>query len=331
MHSIRICDSAESLGIIKIKRKKKWDDEGVASTVGTIMALLVFLTFLGMFTNQYIPIWMKENENNHMNDVVSQFSDLKMGVDILILSSDEGETASAPIYTPIKLHADGVPVFASATAGRLSFTAESDGGYPSFAVSFPYYVLDESSNPVYYDFNSSKGGKAGGNLEFYGPNRYYVQQTLAYENGAIILNQTDGEVMLTGMSLRIVKYGDDLIVKMTQISFSGVNKTIGGYGTKGVSTTLEYSSYTKLRNSSTTGGILNITIISKFGTAWADYFTGILTDNTANITTSEWDVNTSSFQVGEETYHYVWVTIQGVNLLEHTKAMVDASIADISI
>jgi len=33
---------------------------------------------------------------------------------------------------------------------------------------------------------------SGGDLELYCPNRYFVEQHIIYENGAVILNQTDG-------------------------------------------------------------------------------------------------------------------------------------------
>src|SRR5438445_46768 len=49
------------------------DERAVASTVGTIMALLVFLTFLSVIVNQYVPIWMKDSEASHMNLSLGQF------------------------------------------------------------------------------------------------------------------------------------------------------------------------------------------------------------------------------------------------------------------
>lgn len=304
-----------------IKRKKAWDDEGVASTIGTIMALLIFLTFLGMFSNQYVPVWMKENEYNHMNDVVRQFSLLKMGITTLIENSEEGETASGPMYIPLQLHAEGIPIFATSTAGRLMLTGESSG-YPWYYVTYPYGDGDE--------FNDSNGAKVGGSLEFYGPNRYFVEQTLAFENGAIILNQTDGETVLqgAGMTFQVEEFGGELRVKMTQISLKATNKTVGGFGTKGISTTLDYSSYAKFTN--TNGGPLTISIGSAYGSAWASYFTELLSSYSF-LSPSDWDVDSTAVVIGSETFYNVTVTIDNVNLLEHTRALISISIADISI
>jgi len=98
----------------------KRDREGVASTVGTLMALLVFLTLITMFTNTYIPIWMKENEKSHMDEVLTQFSDMKSKVDILIVNAQVTQRPTIDMYQPIAMGSDAIPIFASATAGYMS-------------------------------------------------------------------------------------------------------------------------------------------------------------------------------------------------------------------
>src|SRR4030067_2868702 len=61
--------------------RRHWNDEGVASTVGTIMALLVFLTFLSLITNQYVPVWMKDSEAGHMGEALGQIGEFKSDID----------------------------------------------------------------------------------------------------------------------------------------------------------------------------------------------------------------------------------------------------------
>jgi len=313
----------------KIRRKKSWDDEGVAATVGTILSLMVFLTGLGMFTNQYVPVWMEDNESSHMNSIIAQFSMLKAGVDLQILTAMEsGEVSSAPIYTPFKLHADGVPVFASPTAGLLALTADSAYGYPTFAIRFNYTV-GSGASARNYELNASNGGKTGGSLEFYGMNRFYVQQTLSYENGAIILNQTNGEIVLSGMAIRLVSFGGELMVKITQVSLAGVNKSLGGFGTKSVTSVLEYANYGKYLNSS--GTTLSLIINTKYGDAWEKYFRDMRDANTAYVPSSYWSIAKTSFTVGSERYYRLVITIDGVTSLEYTKATVTMTMADISV
>ena len=63
------------------------DDEAVASTVGTIMALLVFLTFISVIVNQYVPMWMRDSEATHMSSVLGQFGGVKGSIDLQMLAA----------------------------------------------------------------------------------------------------------------------------------------------------------------------------------------------------------------------------------------------------
>src|SRR5213592_2675950 len=76
------------------------DEEGVASTVGTIMALLVFLTFLSLIVNQYVPVWMKDSEASHMNGALGQFGGIKGAIDLQILSAQAAQIAGTH-YIPV--------------------------------------------------------------------------------------------------------------------------------------------------------------------------------------------------------------------------------------
>jgi len=304
--------------------------------VGTILSIMVFMTFLGMFTNQYVPIWMKENETNHMNNVVGQLSSLKSGVDMQVLNNNE-QVASAPIYAPIQLHAEGVPVFASPTMGVLTFISDGPvdlAGSPFFNLSYKYAVGSGTSPPSLKNFtlDKSNGGHSGGNLEFYGPNRYYIQQKVAYENGAIILNQSDGEAILAGFAIRIVNNGGDIDLKFTLTSLTGASKTVGGSGTKGITSTLEYTSYEKLTNYS--GGTVNLTICSKHPDAWKNYFTALRANFESGSSglplNYHWYVNKSA-SISSTEYRMVYVTIKGVDILEYTKAVATIAIADIGV
>src|SRR4030067_63250 len=68
---------------VKPLRRLCEDESGVASTVGTIMALLVFLTFLSLIVNQYVPVWMKDTEASHMSGAFGQLGTFKGSVDVL--------------------------------------------------------------------------------------------------------------------------------------------------------------------------------------------------------------------------------------------------------
>ena len=287
---------------------------------------MVFLTFLGMFTNQYVPIWMKDNENKHMNQVIGELSSMKSGVDMQIIASNQ-MVASAPIYSPIQLHAEGVPVFATPTMGQLTLTGVTTSGGSSFSLKYNY-----TSGDVTRTLDKSSGAYSGGSLEFYGPNRYFVQQIVAYENGAIILNQSDGEVVLAGIAMKVTPSGSGNQVLITFTSLSGENKTIGGFGTKSVTTSVDYSSYTRVNNSISANchNTLVISIDSKFGMAWYDYFNASL--KSTGIGTDDWNVikptTTPDMAAG---YFSVAVVIRNVVSLEFTKAVTSVELAEIGV
>jgi len=72
-------------------RSLRSDEAGVASTVGTIMALLVFLTFISLIVNQYVPAWMKDSEASHMNTALGQFGGIKGSIDLQMLAAEAAQ------------------------------------------------------------------------------------------------------------------------------------------------------------------------------------------------------------------------------------------------
>lgn len=229
------------------KRKfLKKDREGVASVVGTIMALLVFLTFMSLFIGTYVPIWMKDNERSHMSQVMGQFGDLKGKVDNLIAYTATVQmyqsivvgnvisTHTTTMYQSFELGAPGVPIFASQTAGALIFTPK---GLSDSGMRIEFMEIDRDTNTT---FPSASGEMSGGKLEFYGPNRYYVQQWIVYENGGILIKQDDGQTYRAAPNI-LLNWNKGGIVNLTvtQIDMIGTNSSIGGFGNIGVNVNID--------------------------------------------------------------------------------------------
>jgi hypothetical protein len=206
------------------------DEDGVASVIGTIMALLIFLTFMSMFVNTYIPIWMKENERLHMNEVQDQMGEVKGKIDNLIVNAQVTGTSMVNTYEPITMGADGIPLFASATAGAVIL---KPSGTSTTGI---HAIFNSTSNNVVTKVDETGGGK----LEFYAPNRYYVGQWLAYENGALIVKQDAGETMKATPSLEITKSSGVLNIVFTQVDLIGTNSTMAGTGVAGININLIY-------------------------------------------------------------------------------------------
>ena len=320
---VRYCRNSAVEGI---KMSPRWDDEGVAATIGTIMSLLVFLTFMGMFTNQFVPVWMSDNESTHMATVVTQMVGLKADIDGLVADYSNSLLAPAPIVAPITLHATGIPIFAEPTAGILRFNHETVAGIPSLNVS---YVDDD------YTLSPTTGGHAGGYVHLYAPNRYYVEQYLIYEAGAVILNQTDGEFIISGPQFSVSDVSGSRVVKLTQVSLYGPNKTVGGTGTKSINAEMLYADTTTLRAAA--GADLTISILTLHGTAWESYFNRALNSSLAGLSWADGD-----YSVSRATYPYdymgrnigysvVTINIMDVHVFDHTHATIQMSLGEVSL
>ncbi len=293
----------------KILPFRTWNDEGVASTVGTIMALMVFLSFLSLMTNSYVPVWMEDNESNHVNIVENQFGTLKWSVDNQILGSQITGHSDVVMYTPITLSAAGVPVFASPTAGALQIIPES-GSLSSMSVSFNYNSSDGSNT---YAITETSGG----NVALYMPNRYFVQQTIIYENGAIIVNQSDGEIVRASPDFKLETYQGNLSMTLTQVSLQGNNQSVAGFGTRGLNTNLIYCDFQEYDNVTTN---VTLTITSPYGQAWEKFMTSYLSQNAPGLYTL-----TSSESGGIYT---VTAQIQSVSTVINNHAYVEVSMAE---
>ena len=320
--------------VSRIKKSQRWDDEeGVAATIGTIMSLLVFLTAFGMFTNQFVPVWMSDNESTHMSNAIEQFINLKSSIDISISNYPNSLVAPSPIYVPITLSSPGIPVFAGPTAGIISLAPDMVASKNNFNLSYVWTTDGVKA----YKIDARYDGHTGGYLELYCPNRYYVEQRLIYEAGAVILNQSDGEFVLAGPQLSVKNLGTitqpSLVVKLTQVSIAGTNKTIGGTGSKGVTADLQYSNTVAYENTfDNDSDELSITIMSKHGVAWKNYFNRTL-NASGLIYNSNYTISITKHLTGDELkdYYTVEITIHSVKIFDHTRALVSLSIGELGV
>lgn len=273
MRALKFSANRRGNGGNRIKCRLSWkSDEGVASTVGTIMAMMIFLTFLSLFTNQYVPIWMEDNEAAHMHTAESQFGELKQSIDIQILGGllDEYELS---LYTPVTLGAQGVPMFAAPTLGILSINPNP---------------IDSSSSVEFYYNASGTGDKlienqGSGNVQLLASNRYYVEQTLIYENDGIILQQENGQLFKAPPQFNLRKEGSRYHMSVAQITIMGDNESYAGSDTRGIQTRVRAAqSFTyedaQVDNSGNPvdgipdGGFIHINQTTKYGDAWESFY-----------------------------------------------------------
>jgi len=250
-----------------LRRKMDGSEEGVATTVGTIMALLIFLSILSLITQQYVPVWMEDNEAYHMDEVKGQFADLKSGIDSMVIN----ERTDYPLYSSVNLGTAGVPLFAGSSPGRLTFS-------PRWGES-----EDKGMSLEFIDDGDVVSIKSTGNISYHAINREFEDQSLIYEHGAIILEQRDGEIMRAKphISIEEVEEGE-YEVSMTMIHLTGSSEDIAGTSRVGVTTelvsTFSYT-YSNVEN-------LNWNLTTAYPELWDDYInneTDAMANRTGNI------------------------------------------------
>ncbi|UCF07501.1 MAG: hypothetical protein JSW28_07580 [Thermoplasmata archaeon] len=231
-------------------RQFKEDVDGVAAVIGTILALMVFLALMSMIVLYWVPVAMEGNEKSHMNKVIQEFSDLKNGIDAVITSDIRNDTRGVTI----DLGADGYPMFERETPGQLSLKPSDEHFNLSFA---------DSGENVYE--NSS------GSIDFTAYNRFYVRQTLIYENGAVILHQSKGDVLRSEPNLAVEMEGGNVILGVTLISLHhDTSDSIAGTSSEDVRYTLWYTdrwTYTNI-----TSNYVTISIVSEYADAWESFY-----------------------------------------------------------
>lgn len=252
--------------MVLVIRRLRADERGVASTVGTVMALLVFLMFLSLIVNQYVPAWMNSSEANHMDGAVGQFADLKGAIDFQVLGALMSQNAGA-IYIPstastsVTLGVDGVPLFSSPTAGTLASSNSS-----VWSIHFQSAIHGVLSN-VFQN--------ASGQIDLNIQNRYYAPGDIVYDNGAVIRSQPDGQVIRAAPVFQATQSGTNLSVAFELVSLYG-SGVVSGTSTQVVNTKVfgvNQQAFGSLASN------LYINHTSAYGPAWFSFLNSTLSSS----------------------------------------------------
>ncbi len=250
-------------------RDLRSDERGVASTVGTIMALLVFLTFLSLIVNQYVPVWMKDSEAAHMNGALGQFGNLKGAIDLQTLAAQAAANVGQ-FYIPVTsssavtLGVDGVPIFSAPTLGTLN--SRPDAG--AFTVQFSYLINNVPTRVL---------EQSNGTIELNVQNRYFIPQRLAYENGAVIRSQDDGQTIRAQPTFAVVKSNKNLSVSFGLVSLYGTG-SVAGTSTEIVNTQVFAFDRQDYNTGFASGRVIWINHTSTYGLAWYSFLNQTLSN-----------------------------------------------------
>jgi hypothetical protein len=200
---------------------------------------------------------MEERESNQIRQVTSDFGNVKSTIDTQILQDSNFIVAS-----PITLGTEGFAMFGADSTGTFSIN---------------HFRNDELE--YYCNIQNTSGDvnvTATGGMKYQSNNQFFVDQELAYENGAIILDQGGGEIMRIGPQFTIEKFGPVVKLSFVLITISGIETSIQGTSTVLFQTQLiTYTEDTYLFIPAET---VTITMITEYPTGWSRYLENSLID-----------------------------------------------------
>jgi FlaG/FlaF family flagellin (archaellin) len=265
----------------------KRDDETVASSIGTMLAILVILALITMLTTGWAPEWTKSKESEHLRVVEGQVSNLKALMDQLSLSSN----TETMVSTPITLGSAGFPLFSSDASGTISLVSTDSNDFNRYSLVNSTGLFERV---------------AYGSIVYESHNTEYVDQKFRYENGAIVISQDDGEVVTTGPAMIVQNLTRGLKVSMTMVSIYSDGTSYTGVGTVGINCRLVQEKITTDRMWMPTE-TLHINVTSAVFEAWYDFF--VRTIPAQGVGSGDYDIT-----VDESTFT-VHLTLRNVNQL----------------
>jgi hypothetical protein len=226
-----------------MNRKFRISQDGVVGIVVAVLLLGLMVSVVSLVQLVYVPDWMEQREAEHMDEVATQFSQLKFAIDTLNANKQNYTT----IATSITLGSKELPYWMSLRAfGNLEILSDE----------FKITIINVSSSS-----NFSIGG-----IKYSSSNGYFLDQDFIYEGGAIITNQADGNIISIKPSFPgIKKVGNKLFLTLNLINISGVGGKLSG---SGYGTTAIQTEYSGLQIEQIIEDVRSIEIFSKYSYSW---------------------------------------------------------------
>ena len=153
----------------------------VAGVIEALLLVALVAIILSTIQLIYIPQVMEQNESDHMNEVSNQFSFLKSMLDLQGMTQED-----VPIISPITLGSNALPYFVT-----LGATGEVE-------------IIEDENYEINIDFDALIIPLTS--IKYTAFNAYYLDGAdliYALEGGAIILNQTIGEVVIVEPAIKV--------------------------------------------------------------------------------------------------------------------------------
>ena len=186
------------------------EEEGVASAVGTIFAILIFVSILSIFVTTYVPATMMSDEEQYSSNLMNSMIQLASAINEMTMNYKQGETS----LISFDLESSYVPIFSSPTMGYINISGQGpqqEGGLT--------LTMGSSSTPF---------ASIGGSVMSISNNRYFVDEVWTYEFSSMMYNVHDSKTGGNSTLLfNLLQIGPSTSSNVVNLSFNLVN-IVGG-------------------------------------------------------------------------------------------------------
>jgi hypothetical protein len=226
---------------------KKTTDSAVVGMVSAILVIGLLVSVISIVQVIYVPVIMEQREAEHMDKVTEQFGSLTSVIDGQAANQRKG----VPIATFVTLGNKELPFLVSSKAfGTLEIVNNSCTVTIKNAAQTSIFPI--------------------GAITFTSDNAYYLDQSYTYEAGAMIVNQSQGNLMmcLPGFFVDFNSTTKNVTISFDVVNISSVGKkTIaGGFGTYPIQT-----EFYDISINDTYANVDYITINTPHSNAWSAF------------------------------------------------------------
>jgi hypothetical protein len=245
---------------MKVFTTKKTSEHAVVGVVTAILLIGLIVAVISLVQTMYIPKIMEQREADHMDKVAEQYTYLTS----VINGQAVNPTNTKPFVNAITLGSKELPYMLSI---RAFGTLEILDNARAIAI-----YNESSDSPFHIPF---------GVITYSSRNAYFLDQSYTYENGAMIVNQSDGNLLMISPFF-FADYNEtnnNLSISIDVINISSVgNKNIAsGFGTYPIQTEVHNISKIEKFNN-----VNNITIATPFSNAWITFINHTLKNENLN-------------------------------------------------
>ncbi|MBS3777763.1 MAG: hypothetical protein KGY50_00540 [Candidatus Thermoplasmatota archaeon] len=250
--------------------RRRMDEDAVVGIVVTVLLIGLAVSVTVMVNTVYVPQWTEEQEASHMDQVSNQFVSFKQNVDLQAML--EQQTALSSWFT---LGSKEIPILGSGrTFGRLTILEDN------------YNITIKSDNDESEIFNFVTGS-----LKFEAGNSYFVPQNYIYENGALILQQHDSNILIGKPTFFVTTYGQNISFTIIDLNSSIGKRTASGYGNAAVQTQVDDVKEYEISL------VKNMTIHTEYPYSWIIALNSTLKQLDSGFSPDDYDITSTSQSV----------------------------------